>query len=40
MQRMINDPDQVVPDMLRGFVKAHRDIVVPNRSKGQDFQYP
>ncbi|MBN2553822.1 MAG: dihydroxyacetone kinase subunit DhaK [Spirochaetales bacterium] len=29
MQRMINDPDEVVPDMLAGFVKAHRDIVLP-----------
>lgn len=29
MQRMINDPDHVVPDMLRGFVRAHRDLVVP-----------
>ena len=28
MQRMINDPDQVVPDMLKGFLKAHRDFVV------------
>lgn len=27
MQRMINDPDQVVPDMLKGFVKAHREFV-------------
>ena len=27
MQRMINDPDQVVPDMLKGFLSAHRDIV-------------
>ena len=29
MQRMINDPDQVVPDMLKGFLRAHRDLVVP-----------
>ncbi|UCG00235.1 MAG: dihydroxyacetone kinase subunit DhaK [Spirochaetaceae bacterium] len=28
MQRMINDADQVVPDMLKGFVRAHRDLVV------------
>jgi dihydroxyacetone kinase-like protein len=27
MQRMINDPDQVVPDMLKGFVKAHPTLV-------------
>jgi dihydroxyacetone kinase-like protein len=25
---MINDPDQVVPDMLKGFVRAHRNLVV------------
>jgi dihydroxyacetone kinase-like protein len=29
MQRMINDPDQVVPDMLKGFIKAHGDLVEP-----------
>jgi len=27
MQRIINDPDLVVEDMLKGFVKAHKDIV-------------
>jgi phosphoenolpyruvate---glycerone phosphotransferase subunit DhaK len=27
MQRIINDPDHVVEDMLNGFVKAHPDIV-------------
>ncbi len=27
MQRIINDPDQVVPDYLKGFPKAHPDIV-------------
>jgi len=27
MQRIINDPDLVVEDMLKGFVKNHRDIV-------------
>ena len=32
MQRMINDPDKVVPDMLQGFVKAHSDIVVPTHN--------
>lgn len=29
MQRIINDPDLVVEDMLKGFVKAHPDIVSP-----------
>ena len=28
MQRIINDPNLVVEDMLKGFVKAHSDIVV------------
>ncbi len=27
MQRIINDPDLVVEDMLKGFVKNHRDII-------------
>lgn len=29
MQRIINDPNNVVPDMLKGYVKAHPDIVLP-----------
>ncbi len=29
MQRIINDPNAVVADMLQGFVKAHRDRVAP-----------
>lgn len=29
MQRIINDPNQVVEDMLKGFVKSHPDLVVP-----------
>lgn len=29
MQRIINVPDMVVEDMLKGFVKAHADIVSP-----------
>ncbi len=29
MQRIINVPDMVVEDMLKGFVKAHPDIVIP-----------
>lgn len=27
MQRIMNDPDDIVDEMLQGFVKAHRDIV-------------
>lgn len=29
MQRVINDPNLAVPDMLNGFLKAHKDLVVP-----------
>jgi len=29
MQRIINDPELVVEDMLKGFLKAHRNIVAP-----------
>jgi dihydroxyacetone kinase-like protein len=29
MQRIINDPDMVVEDMLKGFVVAHKDIIEP-----------
>ena len=27
MQRFINDPDMVVEDMLKGFIKAHSDLI-------------
>lgn len=29
MQRIINDPDLVVEDMLKGFIESHKDIVSP-----------
>jgi dihydroxyacetone kinase-like protein len=29
MQRIINNPDMVVEDMLKGFMKTHGDIVAP-----------
>jgi len=29
MQRIFKDADQVVEDMLKGFIKAHSDIVIP-----------
>ena len=32
MQRIINDPDLVVQDMLAGFLKAHADIIVPSKN--------
>lgn len=32
MQRIINDPNLVVEDMLKGFVKTHKDIVAPTKN--------
>ena len=29
MQRILNDPNRVVEDMLRGFTKAHPDLIAP-----------
>jgi phosphoenolpyruvate---glycerone phosphotransferase subunit DhaK len=29
LQRMVNDPNEVVGDMLKGFIRAHRGLVVP-----------
>ncbi|MDR2932010.1 MAG: dihydroxyacetone kinase subunit DhaK [Oscillospiraceae bacterium] len=29
MQRIINDPDHIVDEMLKGYLKAHSDIVAP-----------
>lgn len=29
MQKFINNADQVVDDMLKGFIKSHKDIIVP-----------
>jgi len=32
MQRILNDPSQVVEEMLKGFLKCHSDIVVPTEN--------
>jgi len=32
MQRIYNNPDMVVEDMLKGFLKAHNDIVAPTNN--------
>lgn len=32
MQRIINDPNLVVEDMLKGFVKSHSDLVAPTKN--------
>ena len=29
MQRIVNDPNQVVEDMLKGFIKCHKDLIAP-----------
>lgn len=29
MQRILNDPDHIVDEMLEGFLRAHKDIVEP-----------
>ena len=29
MQRIINDPNMVVEDMIRGFIKCHKDLITP-----------
>ena len=28
MQRFVNDPDYIVDDMVKGFVKVHEDLIV------------
>jgi len=32
MQRFVNDPDQVVDDMLSGYVKAHPEVTISSRN--------
>ncbi|MBD3306073.1 hypothetical protein GF339_06775, partial [candidate division KSB3 bacterium] len=32
MQRIINDPNNVVNDMLKGFEKTHADLVAPTEN--------
>ena len=39
MQRFINDPDYVVEDMLKGFVKAHDDIIMRSETNDRVVQY-
>lgn len=33
MQRFVNDPDYIVEDMVKGYVKAHKDLIKTFRSK-------
>lgn len=30
MQRFVNNPDYIVEDMVKGFLKAHDDLIVKN----------
>ena len=39
MQRFVNDPDYVVEDMLKGFVKAHGDMIVRSEANDRVVQY-
>jgi dihydroxyacetone kinase-like protein len=39
MQRIINDPNRVVEDMLQGFFKAHRGLVEPVESNPRVVKY-
>ena len=33
MQRILNNPDNIVDEMLKGFLKAHSDIVEATENK-------
>ena len=39
MQRFVNNPDYVVEDMLKGFLKAHDDLIVKNETNDRVVQY-
>lgn len=39
MQRFVNDPDYVVEDMLKGFLKAHGDLVVKSEANDRVVKY-
>ena len=39
MQRFVNNPDYVVEDMLKGFVKAHGDLIVRSETNDRVVQY-
>ena len=39
MERFVNDPDYVVEDMLKGFVKAHGDLIVRSETNDRVVQY-
>lgn len=39
MQRFVNDPDYIVEDMVKGFVKAHKDLIKRSEVNDRVVQY-
>lgn len=39
MQRFVNDPDYIVEDMVKGFVKAHKDLIKRSEANDRVVQY-
>lgn len=39
MQRFVNDPDYIVEDMVKGFVKAHEDLIVQSDKNNRVVKY-
>ena len=39
MQRFVNNPDYIVEDMVKGFLKAHDDLIVKNEKNDRVVQY-
>src|ERR1700675_754254 len=39
MQRIINDPNLVVEEMLKGFAKCHKNLVVPVKENPRVLKY-
>lgn len=39
MQRFVNDPDYIVEDMVKGFVKAYDDLIVRSENNDRVVKY-
>lgn len=39
MQRFVNDPDYIVEDMVKGYVKAHKDLIKRSEANDRVVQY-
>ena len=39
MQRFVNDPDYIVEDMVKGYVKAHNDLIKRSEANDRVVQY-